>query len=483
MTEPAPTAPPLVVDLDGTLTPTDTLVESVLALVRRQPGALPSVLAALPRGRAAFKQAVAEQVEVDAAALPYREDLLAYLTEQRRQGRRLVLATAAERRIAQAVADRLQLFDEVIATEDGHNLKGAAKRDAIRTRVGARYAYAGDSVADLPVWRDAEAAVLVGVPDALAAEVGRHTPVERRFDGPRASLHDWLAAVRLHQWSKNLLLLVPLLTSFGFHDLHRLTAALLAFLAFSLVASGTYLLNDLWDLPHDRLHPRKRQRALAAGRIAPQRGAAVALGLVGAGFGLALGLPGGFALALGVYLVATTAYSLWLKSHALVDVISLSVLYTLRILAGAAAIGVQVSPWLLAFSVFLFFSLAVVKRCAELEGLERAGQPRAPGRGYRVSDLRVLWPLGVSASVGAVVVFGLYINTPETRLRFASPDLLWLVGIGLLYALARLWVKTSRGEMHDDPVVFALRDRGVRVTVLCMVLVTLVAALWRSPGA
>ncbi|KQP23143.1 UbiA family prenyltransferase [Pseudorhodoferax sp. Leaf267] len=469
---------PLVVDLDGTLTATDTLVESVMAMLKRRPWMLLQLLLWLLAGRSGFKQRVAGQVRLQAGLLPWRGDLLDWLRAQRAGGRRLVLATAAHESIAHAVADELQLFDQVLATRDGHNLKGAAKLEAIEQQVGADFAYAGDSRADLPIWQAARGAVLVGVSASVARAVqASGTPVEKNFARPGGRLRLWVRAMRVHQWAKNLLILVPLFTSFSFGDSARVGAAALAFFAFSLAASATYLLNDLWDLDSDRQHPRKKRRPFASAELPLLHGVAGAAVLLLLAFALALQASLGFALMLLGYVVLTTAYSWALKHYVLLDVLVLAVLYTYRVLAGSVVTGIPVTPWLLSFSVFTFFSLALVKRCAELVLLQQGGRTGAHGRDYQVGDLVVLWPLGIGASLCSVVVFGLYVGSAEALGRYANIDLLWLVGIGLLYWSARLWIKTARGQMHDDPLVFALRDVGSRVSVLAMVCVTVLARL------
>lgn len=468
-----PLLAPLVVDLDGTLTMTDTLVESALVLLKRQPLYVFALPAWAATGRASLKQRLADLVRLDVSTLPWRADLIDYLEAERRKGRRIVLATAANADIAQAVAAHLGLFDDVIASDGRHNLKGAAKLEAIRQRVGPRFVYAGDSAADLAVWQGAEAAVLVGAAPAVARAVT--VPVEHTLANPARGVGAWLKAMRVHQWVKNLLILVPLFTGVAFGDLGKGLLALGAFLSFSLAASATYLGNDLWDLESDRIHPRKRQRAFASGRLPLLQGVAVAAGLMCAALALAFAVGRDFAAMLAAYVVLTTAYSWTLKRYVVLDVITLAMLYTWRVLAGSVAVAIPVTPWLLAFSVFTFFSLALVKRCAELVGLQQAGQTSAHGRDYQVRDLVVLWPLGVGASLCSVVVFGLYIGTPLAESHYAHTQLLWLVGVGLLYWIARLWVKTARGEMNDDPIVFALRDRGSRLAVTTMVAVTFVA--------
>ncbi len=407
--------------------------------------------------------------------LPYRQDLLDYLKEEKAKGRQIVLATASHQSIAQGVASHLGFFDEVLASGPKHNLKGQAKLEAIRHLVGEDFVYAGDSRADLPIWKSAQAAVLVGAAADVADEVRRSVPVEREFFNEPAGAMVWVRALRIHQWLKNLLIFVPLLTAFSFLDLSRVATLTLAFIAFSLAASATYIGNDLWDLENDREHPRKCTRAFASARLSILQGLAVAGVFLLLGLGLAFAVSLDFLLMLCLYLVLTSAYTWMLKKYVLIDVVMLSLLYTLRVLAGTVAINIGLSSWLLAFSVLTFLSLALVKRCSELVLLQHMGLDSTQGRDYRVTDLAVLWPMGVGAALSAVVVFGLFISAPETHERYASPRMLWLVAVGLLYWLARLWLKTARGEMHDDPLIYALRDYGSRLVLLAMTVLMVLA--------
>ena len=475
-------ASPIVVDLDGTLTPTDTLIESVLTLIRRAPFYVLCLPLWLLKGRAGFKEAVAARVTFSAEHLPYRESLLNYLRAEKEKGRRIILATAAHRSVAEKVSAHLGIFDEVLATEAGRNLKSKAKLERIQQRLGPTFVYAGDGRADLAIWQASGAAILVGVSPGIAAATRRIASVEQEFPGASSGLTVWLRALRVHQWLKNLLLFVPLLTAFSFTEQSKLTTMGVAFLAFSFAASATYLLNDLWDLENDRAHPRKRLRPFASGSLSILQGLAVAAVALALALVMALTVSKGFLAMLLLYLLTTTAYSWVLKEYVLIDVLTLSLLYTFRILAGSVAVGIAISSWLLAFSAFMFLSLALVKRCAELVTLARNNVEATRGRDYRITDSVVLWPLGVGAALSAVVVFGLFISAPETQARYATPQLLWLVAVGLVYWLARLWIKTSRGEMHDDPIVYAIKDRGSRITVLAMIAATLVAHFfsWES---
>ncbi len=459
---------PLVVDLDGTLTPTDTLVESVVQVIKKSPLNFLVLPFWLLKGRAAFKHAVASRANISAEYLPYRLELLDYLKSEKEKGREIILATAAHYSIAANVNRHLGLFDQVLATDGNVNLKGVRKLEAIRNCVGDKFSYVGDSQDDLPIWKSATAAVLVDVPEKTAAVVRGEVPVEREFARSPIRLSVWLQAFRVHQWLKNLLLFVPWITAFAFLDANKLAMLCMAFFAFSFAASATYVVNDLWDLDSDRQHIRKRNRPFASARLPISYGVgAAAFALITSIF-IASMVGEGFLIILFVYLVLTSSYSWIFKEYVLIDVLMLSLLYTLRIFAGSVATHIMTSSWLLAFSIFIFLSLALVKRCAELILINRDGKLASNGRDYRVSDLTVLWPLGVGGALSSVVVFGLFISSHETQERYGSPDLLWLVAFGLIYWLARLWIKTSRGEMDDDPVVYAIKDRGSRIVIFCL---------------
>lgn len=464
-----------MVDLDGTLTATDTLVESLIQVVKKSPRNLFRIPFWLMSGRAAFKRKVAEHSSFDAVHLPYRQPLIDYLIAEKARGRRIVLATSAHRSIAQGVVDHLALFDQVLCTDDGDNLKGETKLKAIEQHVGADFVYAGDSSADLPIWRAAQAAVLVGVSPKVGKAARSCSAIECEFFNETPSLKTWARALRIHQWIKNLLLFVPLFTAFSFSELGNLVECMMAFIAFSMAASATYIINDLWDLESDRQHPRKRLRPFSSTSIPIATGLLVSASLLVGAFVIAAFLPKAFLLLLTLYVAMTTTYSLVLKSYVLIDVLMLSMLYTLRIFAGGAAAEIVVSSWLLAFSMFVFLSLALVKRCSELVSLAAASRESTRGRDYRVGDLAVLWPMGISATISSLVVFGLFINSADTQAHYASPVILWMTTLCLSYWLCRLWIKTARGEMHDDPVVYAIINRGSRMTVIAIVCTMLLA--------
>lgn len=466
---------PLVVDLDGTLTLTDTLVESVIEVVKRNPVNIARIPVWILRGRLGFKEAIATRSRLFAEHLPYREALVDYLAAEKRRGRPIILATAAHISIAERVAGHLRLFDQVLASEGGTNLRGKAKLEKIRGCVGGLFVYAGDSHSDFPVWLGAQAAILAGVPPRLAASVRERVSIEREFFNGKADSLRWLKALRVHQWLKNLLLFVPSLTAFSFLNVSSLVTLALAFVSMSLGASATYIANDLWDLENDRRHTRKRLRPFASGALSISKGLVCAVVLLIASFAFALSTSHAFAAMLVLYLILTTTYSLFFKTRVMLDVIVLSLLYTLRILAGSVVAHIRMSQWLLAFSVFTFLSLALVKRCAELVSLRASADATAAGRDYRVADLEVLWPLGIGSSLAAVIIFGLFINAPETADRYAVPGLLWFVAIGLILLFTRLWIKTVRGAMNDDPLVDLVEDHGSLLTIFIMIVITMAA--------
>jgi 4-hydroxybenzoate polyprenyltransferase/phosphoserine phosphatase len=462
---------PLVVDLDGTLIRSDLLLESWFALLSATPLRLPAALAALARGPAAFKARLAADATLDIARLPFNEEFLAFLRAEHARGRRIYLASAADARFVHAVADELGLFDGVFASDGATNLKGAAKARALCAAFGERgFDYAGNAGADLDVWQAAGGVLAVNVSSALLRTVLRRFPDAKVIAPKQPAARDYIRALRPHQWLKNLLLLVPGFAAHRF-DVGMVVACALAWISFSLCASSVYLLNDLLDLRHDRQHRSKRHRPFASGRLDMLHGVAMgALCLLGAVL-VALLLPLPFLGVLAVYSVLTLAYSIALKRQPILDVITLAGLYGIRIVAGGAALAVVLSPWLLAFSIFFFLCLALVKRSTEL--IERLGRGAVdpPGRGYRLTDLSVLQTMAGASGYVAVLVFILYINSPAVAALYGDTQRLWAIPAILLYWVSRVLILTHRGEMHDDPVVFAARDRA---SLICAALIALV---------
>ena len=476
---------PLYVDLDGSVLRGDTLWESFASALRRHPVRTVTALFALASGRAALKRRLAQLGSPEIETLPLHERFVAWLREQRAAGRRVVLATAADRALAEALAARVGVFDRVLASDGRRNLKGRRKLAAIREdAAGTPFDYCGNGPDDVAIFAAARRAVLVGASARVLRAARSQAEVAAVFE-PRPArpqrLEWWLGALRPHQWLKNLLVLVPLLTSFRIEDPMLGRVGFLAFVSFSLAASSGYLLNDLLDLAADRGHPRKRERAFAAGKLSVRSGFAGSAALLLASLAIAWAVGERFMATVFVYLAMTAFYSAFARRVALLDVALLAGLYTVRVFAGGAATGIAVSVWLLAFSVFLFFSLALLKRCGELVAQRERDEITGKGRGYEVSDLAVLQSLGIATSCAALVVLALYVQDPDAARRYASPQVLWLMLFGLLVWLGRLWLDTARGRMHDDPLVYTLSDRGSRWTVYALLVLFGVAAAIELP--
>ena len=467
---PAPSSQPLCVDLDGTLIKSDTLLDALCQFVRRQPLQVWRLPLWLAGGRARLKAGVAQQAPLNAERLPYNAPLLRYLQSQHREGRQIYLTTGADHAFAARVAAHLGIFRGVLASDGETNLTSGNKLSRLRERLG-EFDYIGNAYADLPLLAHAREAMLANPTLVLRAFLGlRHVPIARTFADQRPLVPTLIKAIRVHQWAKNILLFLPLLLS------HKIAAGSLgavvaAFFCFSFMASANYLVNDMLDIESDRRHPAKRLRPFASGDLSAAIGLWLAFLLVAASMALLPLLPAAFALWLGIYIVATTAYTLFLKRVVVVDVLLLSGLYTLRLLAGGAAAGTEISQWLAAFSSFLFLSLAMVKRFSELENLRERGATHAHGRGYLVADLAQIRSFGTASAYAAVVVFMLYIARPDVTVLYRHAPRLWLIVPLLLYWLNRVWLLASRGELDDDPVVFAMQDRvslavGAGVVVL-----------------
>jgi len=467
---------PLFVDLDGTLIKTDLLMESALRLFKKSPLSLFSMLVWLIRGgKSGLKAEIARRVELDSSLLPLHADLVEFLRDEAASGRALYLATASDRVLAEPVARRLGIFADVLASTPGNNLKGQRKLDSIlSTTSGGPFDYAGNDHADMPVWAVARRKLVVNPAAGVVAAARARFDVQRVFEDRPRKLRTWLRAIRLYQWLKNLLLFVPLFTSHAFTGMALLTVAM-GFTAFGCVASATYLLNDLLDLDSDRRHPRKSQRPLAAGNIGPVSGLVATLVLLVVGLTIAVTLSVPFLLSIFAYLILTLSYSLYFKTYVLLDVLLLAALYTVRIIAGALAIEVSLSSWLLAFSMFVFLNLALVKRCSELKAMESHSRAAASGRDYRISDLGTLSSMGIAAGYISVLILALYVDNPVVRNSYSNPLVLWLLCPFMMYWVSRLWIKTSRGEMNDDPLLYSLRDRASWIIFIAMGLTALLA--------
>jgi 4-hydroxybenzoate polyprenyltransferase/phosphoserine phosphatase len=450
---------PLCVDLDGTLVKSDTLVDSLLLLLRIRPALLLALPSRLLRGRAAFKAFVTESISLDVVHLPYNRKVLQFLQEQRKDGREIYLATGANVMLARRIAAHLGIFKGVLGSDGATNLTGARKLDGLRSSLGpGGFDYIGNGSPDLPLLTHATQPMVANPSLVLRLRLrARGIHPARDFSDHSHSVKSAFRAMRPHQWAKNLLIFLPLLLAHDFAVIHILTAVL-AFCCFSLTASATYIVNDLLDIENDRRHLQKRERPFASGDLAPFTGAVLAAALLLLAISGARLLPIAFYGWLLLYLASTLAYSTYLKRIALVDVLILSGLYTLRLLAGGAATDVHISKWLSGFAVFLFFSLAIVKRIAELENLRARDSAPNNGRGYLITDIEQLRSFGTSSAFAAIVIFAIYISGKDVVALYRQPQLLWLIMPLMILWLCRIWLLAARGKLHEDPVVFALTD-------------------------
>ncbi len=436
------------------------LLESFIRLLRQKFLYIFFVPFWLLKGKSCLKHKLAKKVSIDYGCLPYNQKLITYIKEEKRKGREMVLVTASDKIIAEGIAAQLGLFDEVLASTDGLNLKGKKKAAALVERYADKeFDYIGNETVDLAVWRHAATAISVNHSRALRRLLSEFDKVDYiETDTRKSFFRSSIRALRPHQWAKNILVFVPLLLAHSYFDESRVLSTLLAFTSFCLCASAVYIFNDLMDLDADRRHPVKKNRPFAAGDLSILSGLVLSVLLLVLSAFLAFNISLGYTLVFAVYFLTTTAYSLGLKSVALLDVFILAGLYSLRVLAGTFSADAQASFWLLAFSLFIFFSLAMLKRYSELYNLERRGKKRILVRGYSTDDKEILALLGVASGYISVLVMALYITTPEHMVEYRKPEFLWIVFPALLFWISRIWLLASRGQMNEDPVLFALKD-------------------------
>lgn len=477
---------PIAVDIDGSLLRTDLLYESLAILLREKPWVLFLLPFWLLKGKAYLKRQIAQRATPDIDTMPVNEPLLSWLEEQRRMGSPLGLFSASDNMLVQRVAARFGLFSVAQGSDGVVNLASGAKLAAIRERFGPSFTYVGDGGADIEIWEGCRSAVLAGgKATALRGRLSEAVEVVHAFENPAVKLRTWAKALRVHQWAKNGLLFVPFLLAGVVPPAGQLLSLAAGFLAFSLLASLTYLLNDLFDLSADRRHRSKRNRPLASGAL-PIRSALLAIPVLSVVVVALLAFtPPLFVLVTLTYLVVTLAYSFGLKRRPMLDVVLLAALFTLRIIAGIAAQGAPLSPWLLTFSMFFFTSLAVMKRYSECLVLVQAGREKAAGRGYQTSDMPVLLGIGLASAFCAPLVFFSYLIDPSSPMgTYAHPEFLWAICVIIAYWLGRAWLITGRGLMNDDPVLFALKDRTSLILAgIVAVLVVLAAKGGALAGA
>jgi len=472
---------PLLVDLDGAIVATDTLFETTILFLKKSPLMFFMLFVWLLRGKHVLKEELSKRTCLNVETLPYRQDVIDYLEQQSKQGRKIVLLTGSWVDIGRRVANKFTFISDVIATNDAENMTGRTKAKIARERWGAQlFDYLGNEKKDLQIWKIARRAIVVGN-ERLAKAAKDVTKLEKVFPVEPISFRIWLKAIRIHQWTKNLLIFVPLLTSHSLFEQEAVISALIAYFSFCTVASATYLLNDFLDLESDRKHSTKKYRPLASGKMSILQGILAGIVLLSVGFILAIFfLNMYFLLVLLSYLTLTILYSFILKHLQTADVISLASLFTLRIIAGAAAIGVPLSFWLLCFSMFLFLSLAMVKRVSELIHLEKQSDSEsqeAMGRDYLTADIVVLQSLGGASGFMSVLVFALYINSDQVVKMYSSPEFLWLVIPVVGYWVMRIWIIAARGQVDEDPISFAIQDKQSWLTTVVLFFIFALAAV------
>lgn len=465
----------LCVDLDGTLISGDVSFESLLMFLKQNPINILPAIVWLMRGRAYFKRQIALRVRIDPSTLPYREDFLAYLRKRKQAGCRLILVTASDQIYADAIQNETRLFAEVHGSDGFTNLSGRRKGEFIAAHHPG-CGYAGNSRADLAVWKMCGEAIAVGASDAVIRKLKTITIPSEVFPADRLRIPDLLQLLRVHQWAKNLIIFFPLIAAHKIFQIEDVIKAAFAFAAFSLMASAVYILNDLMDIEADRAHPKKRLRPGASGRISIPHAFLAAFALAAASVVLALGADPPLIAVLAGYFALTSAYTLFLKKIAIVDVLSLAILYTVRLIAGHAAAGIAFSPWLLTFSMFIFFSLALVKRYSELYELPASGPVEVKGRGYIRDDLWIVSMLGVGSGLISVLVMALYVTSDTVQTLYVRPYVLLMLCPVLLFWIARVWMLAHRGLLDDDPVFFALKDPASYLSAAACALIMLLAA-------
>jgi len=453
---------PLCVDLDGTLIAGDISVESLLHGIKYFP--IKSLQALLTFSLSKIKSELAQVVILDPSCAKVNEEFFSFLKEEKNKGRKTYLVSASTQKQVQAYGDYFNVFDESIGSSSTLNLKGENKAKYLVQRFGQKgFDYAGNGDVDLPVWRDAKNAIIVGALPTTIQKASLQGNVVHIFDSLHPNFTTWMKVLRVHQWAKNLLLFLPLFLS------HQLSFAsyfdtVKAFISFCLIASGIYILNDLFDLDADRQHTLKKKRPIPAGLVTLQSASLLSASLILTGITLASILPQRAFFLIALYTLITFMYSIFLKRIVLIDIFILASLYVLRILTGGAAAQVFISPWMLAFSLFFFLSLSALKRFSELHNLSLKGKETTKGRGYEVKDQDQISIFGASSGYLSVVIFTLYITSPEVRILYSTPECLWFIIPVLLYWMSRVWLFAHRGKMHEDPVLFALRD-GVSYVV------------------
>ena len=488
MTSPSPNPKPLCVDLDGTLIKTDCLFETLLGSIHQNPATLFKVPQWLAQGRPTLKAKLAEIFTPDIPRLPWNEGVVEYVKAQKQEGRKILLVTASHKLIADAVANHIGLFDEVLATEANVNLKSHNKAKLLVEKFGeGNFDYIGNESCDLQIWKAAGSALIANSTSSLEQKVrGQNLSIERIGDPHSNLFKAAIKACRPHQWAKNALLFIPILTAHLYGNSQLLLNTVLAFLSMGMCASTVYVLNDLLDLESDRKHHSKKRRPIPSGRLPIHISLFLPPVLLVSSYCIAwFVLNPTFTALLTLYLIITSAYSLYLKQKILVDVFLLAGLYSMRIIIGASvacepngplfAGFIELSNWLITFSTLFFLSLAMAKRYSELHNLAQTDRERPAGRSYHINDRPLISQLGVTSGFLAVLVFALYIHSDKSTALYHNPEALWLICPSILYWVTYVWLVTTRGKMREDPVTFAIKDKISYLVGVAIVIAPLLA--------
>lgn len=467
------TLPVVICDLDDTLVRTDLLFESVLKLIRTKPWLLAKLPGWLLHGKAYTKTAIAQQINLDPALLPYREDVLRLVKARRQAGSKTILLSASNQNLVTSISDHCQCFDEAKGSSDTVNMKGKNKLTWIESERLGEFEYIGDSSADLPIWQRSAQAVLVNPTRSIKDKVRSFgKPTEIISDQPN-TIQLILKQLRTHQWIKNILITVPLVSAHKITELDVLLRTVIGMISFSLIASMVYVLNDMLDVENDRRHPTKKERPFASGRLPIKTGFFLAPVLGVCSFAVASYLGAAFSSVIALYFLTNILYSIRLKEEIMLDVVTLASFYTMRLMAGSAATDIAISQWLLSFSTFFFLGLAMVKRYTELLRIVGKNQKALHGRGYMGEDRMPVLMMGISCSMISILILALFFASPDVQVLYNNPGRLWMTAPILLFWTGRIWLLTHRGQVDDDPVVFAVKDR---VSLAVMVYIGLVIA-------
>ena len=461
----------LCVDLDGTLVLTDTLHESLILLLKKNLFFVFLLPLWILKGKAFFKDQVAQHIRLSPEFLPYNKVVINYIKKRNRQGVKSYLVTASHQSVADAVAGQLGLFSGQFGSDKDHNVKGINKAAFLNDRFGrGQYEYIGNDIADLPVWKHSGCAVVASHSEHLLRKAKSINDNTRTLKNDiKTNFRSYLKMMRIHQWVKNILILLPLLLSHSVADIDKIFLAGYGFILFSFAASGIYIFNDLIDLDNDRGHPKKSKRPLASGEAPVAHGFVVGLLLWTISLVISfIYFDLLFLLIIG-YIVLNFIYSTVLKKLVLIDVVALAGFYTIRIIIGSVMTGINISFWLLTFSLFVFFSLALVKRYSEI-AFHTDEKSEVKGRGYHHEDELITTILGVASGLISVLVMALYIHDPHTRQLYSNSNWLWLTIPVLLYWMSRLWLLAHRRQITDDPILFALKDVESYITAALLML-------------